>query len=173
VNEKYRVLYLPDHPLANANGAVFEHRLVMFEAGYDIEGKEVHHLNHDGLDNRLENLVAMSKSEHAAHHASDGVRNGSGWWPRKGGPCSVEGCDNEMYSRSWCRTHYARFRKRGDVQEEIPIRPQSQLSTEGECTVDGCDRDRFVRGLCHGHYARFKKKGDVLADVPVRGRKQQ
>lgn len=49
-----------------------EHRLV-WEAAYGPipEGCCVHHLNEDKLDNRLENLVCMSRSEHMRLHRKE------------------------------------------------------------------------------------------------------
>lgn len=40
-----------------------------------FEGAQVHHKNFDKLDNRPENLVVLSASEHAKLHDLDGTRN--------------------------------------------------------------------------------------------------
>lgn len=46
------------------------HRLIWEEAHGPIpEGHEIHHVNGDGTDNRLENLVCLSTSEHRLLHA--------------------------------------------------------------------------------------------------------
>lgn len=46
-----------------------EHRLVYEQANGSIApGLVIHHKNHDKLDNRPENLEALSASEHAKHH---------------------------------------------------------------------------------------------------------
>ena len=50
-------------------GYVAEHRYVVYEAGVEIPvGHHVHHLNHNKLDNRLENLEVLSNSEHISKH---------------------------------------------------------------------------------------------------------
>lgn len=73
----YRVTYQPDHPNAPSGGWMMEHRLVMeAKVGRLLKSSEVvHHINHDSLDNRPENLeLCASKGEHlAAHHSADGV----------------------------------------------------------------------------------------------------
>jgi len=49
----------------------YEHRVVWEAAHGPLpRGLAVHHINHDGFDNRLENLVAITPSEHSKHHAS-------------------------------------------------------------------------------------------------------
>jgi hypothetical protein len=65
----YRILWMPDHPLARANGHVAEHRLVAYEAGLLTDlTDEVHHINGIKDDNRIENLQVMTRAEHMRLH---------------------------------------------------------------------------------------------------------
>ncbi len=66
----YVNIYEPSHHLSAANGYYAEHRLVWEQAnGRRLEtGEDVHHINGDTQDNRPENLVALSKSDHMKAH---------------------------------------------------------------------------------------------------------
>ena len=76
----YRCLHRPEHPNRDSKGYVREHILVMSEhLGRALEPYErVHHINHDKVDNRLENLELTTLSEHTGHHA----RNGDCGWAK-------------------------------------------------------------------------------------------
>ena len=54
------------------NKILQEHRYLMERhLGRKLSSKEIiHHINEDKLDNRVENLQIMSRSEHAKHHNS-------------------------------------------------------------------------------------------------------
>lgn len=66
----YVLVYLPDNPMADVNGEVYEHRLVLSEElGRPLTSDEVsHHINGVRNDNRIENLMYFSShSEHRVY----------------------------------------------------------------------------------------------------------
>lgn len=84
----YVYLYVPDHPFADKHGRVREHRYVAEkhflndENSILIDGKnyldpkyEVHHINMIKDDNRPENLMVLTKSEHKRLHTQYETRN--------------------------------------------------------------------------------------------------
>lgn len=68
----YVRIYEPEHPRATKAGWVFEHRHLMEkELGRYLDRDEhVHHINGKKDDNRLENLVVLSHSEHSRHEGN-------------------------------------------------------------------------------------------------------
>lgn|SRR3990167_268819 len=65
----YVTIYAPNHPAAHRN-YVYEHRLVMEKKlGRYLDSSElVHHVNHDKLDNRPQNLQLVTRSHHINIH---------------------------------------------------------------------------------------------------------
>lgn len=70
----YIALYIPDHPNASANGLVMEHRVVMEKhLGYILPKEfDVHHINGNKEDNRIENLAIMTHEAHTILHNRSG-----------------------------------------------------------------------------------------------------
>jgi hypothetical protein len=67
----YVQIYSPNHKEADINGYVMEHRLVMEQALNRplLKNEDVHHQNKDRGDNRLENLIVCSRSQHKKIHS--------------------------------------------------------------------------------------------------------
>jgi len=77
---KYIRVRVEGHPLANHQGYVAEHRLMVEQSiGRYLEpGEVVHHINGDKHDNRLENLQLMTAAQHSSHHMKEVWRRANG-----------------------------------------------------------------------------------------------
>jgi len=67
INSKgYIWIYSPEHPSHDSRKYVYEHRLVWekFNNAMLLSWVDIHHINGNKQDNRIENLEAMTKSEH-------------------------------------------------------------------------------------------------------------
>jgi hypothetical protein len=77
VNRKdgYVSIHDPTHPAAKSDGYVLEHRLVMERhlRRSLLKHENIHHINGDRADNRLENLELWSKSQPAGQRVTDKV----------------------------------------------------------------------------------------------------
>ena len=70
------------------------------------------------------------------------------------GTCSIDGCSKPVNARSWCNTHYYRWRKTGD-----PSAPLDRERNIGTCSVEGCDEPMRKRGWCAAHYSQQYRSG--------------
>lgn len=75
----YYALNKPEHPNATKDGYVMEHRVVMEKhiGRYLTKEEDVHHINGIKKDNRIENLMLMSKSEHTRFHGNERIAKGT------------------------------------------------------------------------------------------------
>lgn len=82
-NYGYVKIYLPNHPYSDKYGRFWEHRYVIEQySSYDDSYFEimneqkvlkkkyhVHHINENKSDNRIENLIILTKSQHISLHS--------------------------------------------------------------------------------------------------------
>jgi len=79
---------------------------------------------------------------------------------RRGGKaCAVAGCDRPAASRDWCKAHYDRWHRTGDVQADTPIRTGKPTP----CRITGCGRpvNDLYTGLCEPHLHRRSLRPDI------------
>ena len=64
-----------DHPYKDRKGYIMEHRLVIErQIGKYLEPEqEVHHLDGDKTNNKIENLLVVSKTEHRRIHLQNSI----------------------------------------------------------------------------------------------------
>ena len=56
----------------NVDGVrILEHRKILMDKGFNLEGKIVHHKNRDRSDNSIENLLIMDRVEHINEHRQE------------------------------------------------------------------------------------------------------
>lgn len=75
------------------------------------------------------------------------------------GPCSIEGCERDVFGRGWCTMHYNRWRRDGDTGPVESLRSH-EFSTSGLCMVEGCEQPIHAVRLCNRHLKRFREHGD-------------
>lgn len=150
------------------------HRLVMEEKlGRSLLPDEiVHHINHDKLDNRIENLEIMTAAEHSHHHNKDKIPPGGykipeGRWSHKYEACVQCGTtETPHWGKGYCKPCYFKvyitsYRERSgyydDKKEYFRNRRQQTHLSSGKWAMqyDACiecgttERRHVGHGLCN------------------------
>jgi hypothetical protein len=73
--------------------------------------------------------------------------------------CSVPGCPGKVNARGWCGGHYARWKKTGDVQADVPL--VARIPKDATCKADRCENPVLARELCGRHYALQRLYGST------------
>lgn len=125
----YVWVFLPDHREANLGGYVREHRIVAEKMlGRPLTSADhVHHRREPKSDNRPENLLVTTNSEHIKlHHAEEApYRPWAGYLGYTLCLCCKSG-ERKHYSRGYCDPCYQRLRRRG----ELPNLPEGSRTKQ-------------------------------------------
>ena len=100
----YVQIWKPEHPNASKKGYVFEHRMIMAEH-IDrplFSNENVHHVNGNKQDNRIENLKIMSIGDHVSIH-NKGIKKNKAYLYQ----CTYPKCTDMTNSKyELCHKHY-------------------------------------------------------------------
>lgn len=89
--------------------------------------------------------------------------------------CSVEGCPKFPVTRGWCKAHYARWLKHGDVnitKRKVPLDPNKDYSPK-KCALEGCEKIAPNNKWCYTHKYRVLKYGDPGPVGLLRAKKRE
>ena len=125
----YKVVYMPDHPHARANGYVYAHIIAMEAAigRHLADGEVVHHIDGNKRNNSPDNLMLFRNNrEHTKHHW---IERSKKYAISTGDTVSIpELADIAGISYS---TAYQRIKKLGWTADEVISGKRSSNTTEG------------------------------------------
>lgn len=82
--------------------------------------------------------------------------------------CSVDDCGHPNLARSFCSTHYQRWRRNGDPLAVVG-RPGKARAPQS-CSVEGCGELAHSGDYCAKHNRRWRKHGDPAVVLGSSGR---
>lgn len=65
--------------------------------------------------------------------------------------CNVPECQNDAYCRGYCKKHYSRLIRTGELELRKPK----------TCSVEGCNERVLAKGFCRQHYDMVRRYGEV------------
>jgi hypothetical protein len=132
----YWLVYQPDHPYRNKDGYIPEARLVMEKhLGRYVNPliEDVHHKTKNKQNNKLENLILLTKSEHRRLH-SGWIRRGDIWWKTCRGCGFLMPVEGNFYKRHAGHNEYVSMCKKCIRRISAASRPP-KLSHEEHSTI--------------------------------------
>ena len=83
--------------------------------------------------------------------------------------CSVDGCEKIFEAKGYCRLHYSRLLRYGNVNK--PQGRIKKLDSNVLCKINGCNKSAHTlnTGYCRAHYYRYISYNDPLAGREIVG----
>ena len=76
------------------------------------------------------------------------------------------GCSKKCYARGFCKSHYSKLRRTGELKNLLPPEPKF-------CSYSGCNENFSAKGFCEKHYREFKVKNNPMIYKNVELRRKE